>query len=235
MEKFVESLLKELDTLNSPYFRSLKEGVFEKADFIETQCQLYNAATYFNRPMTVLVAKIPDQLQRIEILRNVWEEHGSGNEKGFHPNLLLEFISHFGYNKEEVTKRTIWPEVKIFNAILAGSCVFDEYLVGASVLSMVEKMFAPMCDVIVKAVVEQGWVTLEQALYYTAHSTLDIKHSQDFLNFLKIPWNESPENRYYIQQGMRMGALAFHNLFVDFFNNRKRRELRAFSGPHYRV
>ncbi len=235
MNTLIESILGELDTLNSPFFAALSDGSFKKEDFIETQCQLYGAAIYFNRPMTVLVAKIPDQLQRIEILRNVWEEHGSGHERGFHPNLLLDFIGHLGCRRPDVHQRGLWPEVRNFNAVLAGACVFDEYLVGAAVLSMVEKMFAPMAGLIAEAVVARGWVTRDQALYYTAHASLDIKHSQDFLDFLQGPWDANAENRYYIEQGMRMGALAFHNLFVDFYEHRERRLMREYLGPHYRV
>jgi hypothetical protein len=96
-------------------------------------------------------------------------------------------------------------------------------------------MFAPMAGAIAESVIANDWVSPEEAIYYTAHATLDIKHSEDFLDFLEKPWNESFENRYFIEQGMRMGALAFHNLFVDFFDKRACRELREYTGPQYRV
>ena len=79
MNEIVEKVLAETDPHNNPYFVALRDGSFEKDDFVETQIQFYYAVVFFSRPMAAVAAKIPSAKQRLEVLRNVWEEHGEGN------------------------------------------------------------------------------------------------------------------------------------------------------------
>ena len=73
MNTLIKQILKETNPQMNPYFVSLRNGTFDKDDFVETQIQFYFAVVFFNRPMAAIAAKIPEAELRLEVIRNVWE------------------------------------------------------------------------------------------------------------------------------------------------------------------
>lgn len=232
----VDTVLKEIRYRENPFFLNLQNGTFEKDDFVETQIQFFWAVVFFNRPMAALAAKIPTPQLRLEILRNVWEEHGEGNMTRVHGATFAELLSRLAdVTLEDIETRALWPEIRAFNTILTGVCVLDEYQTGVGMMGIIERMFADISGIIGKHIVNRGWLTPEQMIHYTLHEELDIKHSQDFFDVLEATWDRSPEDRYAIEQGLRLGAHAFNTLFAGLYNSRNRRILRQIRGPHSRA
>jgi pyrroloquinoline-quinone synthase len=162
--------------------------------------------------MSVLAAKIPDPELRIEILRNVWEEHGEGNTSKMHGVTFTELLKRLGeITVVDIEKRSLSPAVRIFNTTLIGACTLDDYLVGVATLGMIERMFCDISNIIAEGIVARGWLTADTMIHYNLHKDLDVKHSQDFFNVLQNSWNESPKNKYLIEQGLRMGAGLFQS------------------------
>ena len=224
MNTLIKTILHESNYSNNPYFTSLKDGTFDKEDFIETQLQFYFAVIFFPRPMAAAAAKAPTHAARLEIMRNVWEEHGEGNSNKFHGSTFLEFIGIISdYTEHDLAHRKLWPEVRAFNTLLTGACVMDEYIIGVSVMGMIELMFSNISAWIGKSTVNNGWITKNDLIHYNLHEELDIKHAQDFFDVLKPSWDESDENKYLIEQGLRMGAYCFDNLYKGLYENRTRR------------
>ena len=92
MNTLIRKILDETAYGDNPYLVALRDGSFEKDDFVETQIQFYFAVDFFSRPMAVVAAKIPSARMRVEILRNVWEEHGEGEEDAQHPRTFLALL-----------------------------------------------------------------------------------------------------------------------------------------------
>jgi hypothetical protein len=237
MEKLIAEILRDTPYRDNPYFSALRGGEFEKPDFIETQLQFHNAVVFFSRPMAALAAKIPTPDLRVAILSNVWEEHGEGDPTRQHGSTFVEFLHRLdrSITPEELARRALWPEVRIFNTTLAGACVLDEYLIGCGMMGMIERMFCEISAWIGRGVVERGWLAADQMIHYNVHATLDIRHSQDFFDVLKPAWDSQPADRYYIEQGLRAGAVLFDGLYEGLYRNRKRRLMRDLPGPHARV
>ena len=96
LNELVERVLKDTNYFDNPYFVNLRNRTFDKTDFIETQIQFYYAVIFFSRPMAALAAKIPTPELRLEVLRNVWEEHGEGSLTQAHGKTFLEFLRRIG-------------------------------------------------------------------------------------------------------------------------------------------
>ena len=236
LPQLIESILIESNFRDNPFFSALKDGSFSKEDFLETQIQFFFAVDFFNQPMAALAAKIPTAELRIEVLRNVWEEHGEGDLKQVHGRTFLELLNRLGdIMPEDVDSRALWPEVRSFNTFLAGACVLDEYLTGVGIMGMIERMFAEISSWIGVGIVEREWLTQERLIHYTLHSELDIKHSQDFFDILAHAWEKSNQDKYAIEQGLRLGAYIFNRLYEDLYRARSRRILRLIRGKHSRA
>ncbi len=225
-DTLITSVLNDTNFRQNQYFKSLRDGSFEKLDFIETQIQFYFAVVFFSRPMAALAAKIPTADMRIEILRNVWEEHGEGQLGHGHGSTFLEFLNRIGgISKADVEARSLWPEVRIFNTCLSGTSVLDEYVVGVGMLGIIERMFSEISAEIGKGIIERKWLTEETMIHYKLHEKLDIRHSDDFFEVLRTPFAASSHNRYLIEQGLRMGATVFNDLYAGLFRSRSRRSM----------
>jgi pyrroloquinoline-quinone synthase len=174
--------------------------------------------------MAAAAAKIPSHKLRIEVMRNIWEEHGVGVEKNYHGNTFLSFLSRVGNCSEnDIQLRKLWPEVRAFNTTLTGVCAMDEYIVSIAALGMIELMFSRISSWIGQSVVESGWISENMLIHYNLHEDLDIKHAKDFFNVLLPSWESSEEDRYLIEQGLRMGAYCFNNLYTGLYFSRIKR------------
>lgn len=227
LNSVIENILKDSEFSENPYFLRLNEKSFAKDDFVETQIQFYFAVIFFNRPMSALAAKIPSAKQRIEIVRNVWEEHGEGTLSNGHGSTFLYFLEKLDeLSLDEVEARIQWPELQIFNTTLAGATTLDNYLVGVAMFGIIERMFAEISAWIGIAIVHNSWIQKEELVHYKLHTELDIRHSQDFFDILIEPYSKNDENRYQIEQGLRLGATLFNNLYLGLWKFRKRRWLK---------
>ena len=224
LNNLIENVLKDTQYSENPYFLNLDSKNFDKKDFVETQIQFYFAVIFFSRPMSALAGKIPSPELRIEVLRNVWEEHGEGCLSNGHGNTFLQFLEKLdGISPERVKLRGLWPEVRIFNTTLAGTTVLDDFLVGVGMLGIIERMFSEISSWIGQSVIKNEWISESEMIHYKLHSELDIKHSQDFFDILTEPFTKSTDNKYHIEQGLRLGATLFNNLYLGLWNSRKRR------------
>lgn len=60
-------------------------------------------------------------------------------------------------------------------------------------------------------------------IHYKLHSHLDVKHAQDFFEVMSEPYLKSAQNRYQIEQGLRLGATVFNGMYAGLWKNRKMR------------
>lgn len=224
LNNLIERVLKDTNYFENPYFVNLREKTFERADFCETQIQFFYAVIFFSRPMAALAAKIPTPELRLEVLRNVWEEHGEGSLSHGHGTTFLEFLKRLGnVTPDDVYRRGLWADVRIFNTTLSGVSVLDDFIVAVGALGMIERMFSDISAWIGQGVIANGWLAEGEMIHYKLHQELDIKHSEDFFKILDGPFQKSAGNRYLIEQGLRLGATLFNNLYAGLWNSRKTR------------
>ena len=236
MDALIEQIIADTNHRRNPYFVALADGTFAVEDFIETQIQFYFAVVFFSRPMAAVAAKIPSARLRREVLRNVWEEHGEGEEVHQHGSTFLAFLHRLGgIGQEELQARPLWPEVRQFNTVLTGATVMDEYLVGVGVMGMIEHMFADISSILGQGVLARGFLAEDQIIHYHLHEKLDIRHARDFFNVLLPAWESSEDDRYYIEQGLRLGAHCFYTLYDGLYRARHRRWRRSSALPHLRT
>ena len=123
--------------------------------------------------MAILAAKIPTPALRLEIVRNVWEEHGEGNLEKIHRNTFIEFLSRIGnVSNEDIEKRYLWPSVRIFNTTLVGACTLDEYLVAVGTMGIIERMFCEISAWLAQGIIDRGWLETDNLIHYNLHKRI---------------------------------------------------------------
>lgn len=234
MNTLIDRILADARMADNPYFVALRDGSLTKDDFVETQIQFFFAVVFFSRPMSAVAARIPDPAQRVEILRNVWEEHGEGNSSLMHGETFLTLLDRLaGITRHDVEARALWPEVRAFNTTLVGAAVLDEHIVSVGMMGMIERMFCDISAWIGRAIVDRGWLSGDRLIHYNLHEKLDWRHSDDFFAVLRPTWVAGGANRYYIEQGLRLGACIFMALYEGLYRGRARRWSCDGHGNHF--
>ena len=224
MQDLVDRVLADIYAHNKPYFAALRDGTFAKDDFVETQIQFFYAVVFFSRPMAVIAAKIPSAEMRVEVMRNVWEEHGEGEPEHMHGatfRLLLERLG--GITLKDIESRVLWPELRAFNTALIGCATMDDWEVGTACFGIIERMFVDFSSWIGKAIIDQGWLPEDQLVHYKLHEEVDVRHSADFFSVLERSGEMDSRMRYCVEQGLRMGAYLFDQLYAGMYRARGRR------------
>lgn len=230
----VERTRARFDWRANPYFAALADGRFDRDDFVETQVQFFWAVTFFSRPMALLVGKIPRAGQRVEVLRNVWEEHGEGNPGLTHSATFRELLARLGgLDDDAIEARVLWPEVRAFNTALVGACLLDEWMVGAATLGMIERLFTEMSGALGRGIVANDWLPPERMIHYDLHEVLDVRHANDFFATVASGLGGGTDE-YYVEQGLMQGASVFLGMYEGLWRNRDRRWMRAERVPHVR-
>lgn len=200
--------------LANPYLAALNDGAMSLEAFRRTQEQFFFAVTFFSRPMAALVGRIPDPKLRLDILHNLVEEHGDFNEERFHHNTFREFLRRIGSDPDRLASMPMWPALRAFNGVLTASCVLDELEVGVACMGVIEQSFASISAAIGSSVVKRGWVKAEQLVHYKLHAQIDERHAEEFFAVIEPLW-EDAARRYFIEQGLDLGAYVFDRLYRD--------------------
>ena len=208
------SVLDRVGIDRNPYLQDLVDGTMSLDVFRRTQEQFFFAVTFFPRPMATLVGRLPDPRQRLDILRNVVEEHGDFEEAAFHHTTFQEFLRRIGSEVDTLGELDLLPAVRAFNSILTTACVLDELEVGVACMGIIERAFAGVSATIGQAVVARGWLARERLIHYSLHAEIDVRHADEFFAVVEPAW-EDEARRYLIDQGLGLGAYALDRLYRD--------------------
>jgi len=211
-----DAVLNRVSILHNPYFNALTGGSMTLECFRRTQEQFFFAVTFFPRPMAALVGRVPDPRQRLDILHNLVEEHGEFEEQSFHHTTFQQFLGTLGSRPEKPDSLFMWPALRAFNSVLTASCVLDELEVGVACMGIIEYAFAGISAVIGKTVVQRGWVSAERLVHYKLHAEIDERHAEEFFAVIEPAWDDE-RRRYYIEQGLELGAYIFDRLYRDLY------------------
>jgi pyrroloquinoline-quinone synthase len=142
------------------------------------------------------------------------EEHGAFEERSFHHTTFQQFLRTLGSQPEKLDAMTVWPALRAFNSVLTASCVLDELEVGVACMGIIEYAFAGISATIGAAVVRHGWIPADQLVHYKLHAEIDERHAEEFFAVIEPSW-EDHRRRYYIEQGLELGAYSFDRLYRD--------------------
>jgi pyrroloquinoline-quinone synthase len=206
------AILDRVGLMRNPYFTALADGSMPLEKFRAGQEQFFFAVRYFSRPMAALIARMPDPAQHLDILHNIVEEHGEFTPAHFHQNTFRQFLARIGARDPIAGEVEMGPAVHAFNNTLMAACATDEIPVGVCCLGIIEHAFATLSATIGQSVVRRGWVSQGDMVHYTLHAELDVRHAEEFFALVEGQW-EDANGRRLIDQGLRLGAYAFDQLY----------------------
>lgn len=156
---------------------------------------------------------------KLEMARNYWDEMGRGREPGMHGPMLARVADELGIGEPDPDEAL--PEAVALGNVMLGMAVHREYAyhsVGA--LGAVE-LTAPGRAALVFEGLKRLGISREGQRYYHLHSTLDLKHSEEWNREVLAPLlEENPDAAVAIAEGALMrlnaGARCFERYLEHF-------------------
>ncbi len=202
----------DLNLFKSLYFSSLLNGKMTKEHFVHTQKAFYHAVSYFSRPMCLLASRINSTSARMDLIENIYEEHGEMDPESFHENTFKKWLQRLQAGSE--IDLPLASCTDSFNSALMGVCQTDPVEKGICCLGIIEYMFSHISKTIAESVVQLNWISNQNLIHYNLHADLDVKHAQDLFEIVnKLP----NSNIDFCLEGIRLGAFIFARLFDDLF------------------
>ena len=232
--EYINNLLERYKFFNNVYFSELENKNFSKDDFIETQIQFYNITNFFPKFLADFVKKLPESNLKLNIIENIYEDDCAWMDQNSQ-DTFLKFLNNLGISKEEIEKRTLWPEVREFIMAIWATCALDNNIVGCATLGTLEYMFLYISNILEKYIVKLKWLEKNQIGYYISHEKLNQKHFQDFFYLILNNWISDKNDKYYIEQGIILAAYSFNLLFKELYNNRTKRLFRSTNIKHIKL
>jgi pyrroloquinoline-quinone synthase len=88
-------------------------------------------------------------------------------------------------------------------------------------MGIIEYAFADISAAIGKSVVERGWVAHDRLVHYKLHAEIDTRHADEFFAVVEPQWDD-PKRRYFVKQGLELGAYIFNRLYQDMYVGARR-------------
>lgn len=208
----IKSLLEENDFVDNPFFKNLRQEM-TKEDFIKTQKQFFYAVIHFVSPLALVAAAIPSYEERVNIIKNLWEEHGEGDMSQTHGQTFKELLRRLT-GETDLIIPSAEAGVNTFNSTLDNLSKNSSFLVSVGMIGIIERMFADISSYIGTAITERGWLERERIIHYSVHQELDCIHAEDFFSIIR-PYYDDEEKRKLIDEGLELGVKTFLDLYSD--------------------
>ena len=164
----------------------------------------------FDDLVALTQVKLPTQA-KLELARNYWDEMGRGRENAMH-GPMLEGLAH-ALQLQPREEDTVWEAHALANLLVAFAANRRYTFQSIGALGAVE-LTAPGRAALVNAGLQRLGYSMPVRRYYALHSTLDVKHSEDWNREVLRPLvAEDPARARPIAEGalmrLRAGSLCF--------------------------
>jgi pyrroloquinoline quinone (PQQ) biosynthesis protein C len=220
--ELADKVLQEIPVIKGSFFNEL--STMSLSTFQRMQTQFFFAVDYFSRPMAALIARLPLHEQRIDILRNIVEEHGDFLVTQYHSNTFKKFLETIGVAPQIIASLVPSSPINMFNYTLMNVCTHEDPLIAIACNGIIEYAYADISALLAQTVIERRWIAIPELLvHYNLHADLDKKHAQDFFQLLE-PAMDQPEKRAKVLMGLRLGAHIFNRLYEDLYRQAQLQE-----------
>ncbi len=191
LKECLELGVYQLKLTEIPYFNKLCAGEMSRGEFLNSQIEFAPLVHDFSRSLALVIANIPDALNRISLVENLWEEHGRGIKAKVHCQTILALIDRLGGVASDIDLNKPSVNTRIFNEALRSVSSFEDYRFSASVFAGIERTFVDVSTMTYQSIVDCGWLEESRIIHYELHRELDIQHSEEFLLVVNKDWEDN--------------------------------------------
>jgi pyrroloquinoline-quinone synthase len=194
-----------------PLFERLTHGSFSRDAERRVALEIFHVVEAFPLFLSALITSIDDFRLRMELVDNLYEEHGRMNPERVHVVTYRGFLRALGVSEEVfAASRPELPSL-CYNRALLDLCGRQSMAEGLGALAVIEEIVArvsPLAAAVGRARSGGGPI----GAHFGSHEVLDVSHAEElYAVALRLPAASTP----LVQRGMRLGMYYHHRLYDD--------------------
>jgi len=214
MHKYIKNLKDNTPLNNELYFKSLANGTMSFDVFKKSQTNFYNAVCYFSRPLFVLCSRMESYSERLNILENIFDEHGNGDIDKAHGKTYKQYLINLGVKKQKIKKNEFHISVKNFFSKVDNVVKNDDPQKAIAMYGIIEDRYTIISSIIAKTLLKKKWLNESELVHYLVHEEIDMYHSKLFYDLIEKKWLEHSSN-IQIKKGLNLGNELVLKLFNE--------------------
>lgn len=217
--KFIKNLENDLQPeidkiLKHPFLNRIASGDLSHAQLQYFAIQYAEYCYHFPRFLAHTAGNIPDDLTRMPVIENLWEEHGSGKFNKSHRQLFNKFLTALDIKASELNTYKLLPETSTCVETLLDICKNNHYLESLGALGPGTEFFTnEEYEIIFNGLLKSPYLSIRDLKFWQVHISLDLEHYSEMVEIL-YPYVNDENNCNMIREGA-IKAIQLEQLFWD--------------------
>ncbi len=202
------------EIITHPFLKRMGEGSLTKKQlqYFTEQYSIY--CNYFPRFLAAAAANIVDDVTRMPIIENLWEEHGEGKLAKSHRVLFNQFAFALDLTIFDLDEADALPSTQICVDELMNICLNKHFLESLGALGPGTEFFTSDEYLVIRdGLKKYDFLSADDIYFWTAHISLDETHYSEMIDILR-PWASNDLNKQLITRGANKAI----DLEIDFWN-----------------
>jgi pyrroloquinoline quinone (PQQ) biosynthesis protein C len=168
--------------LNLPVLKAINSGVLNREHLLKFGLEYSSYCEAFPRMLALAASNIPDDETRMNLVENLWEEHGSGNINHSHRSLFKLFLCSLGWKSEDIPMPLL-PSTIAFVEGALNYCRNANFLASMSFLGPGAEMFTHrQYEQILHGLGQNTSIDREGLEFWRVHIGCDDEHYLEMAN-----------------------------------------------------
>ncbi|MCU7696727.1 iron-containing redox enzyme family protein [Acinetobacter sp. AYS6] len=198
------SLCEKKRLSNHPLFDFLAKDANKKQLYTFFQSD-YDLNIRFFDLLVLALINSPSSARK-EMIKNLWDESGRGNNSETHVNMFNDLIENLSIeNKEQIRVHDSWQKAAGYNLFMFAALNRQHYFFLLGIMAATE-IIDPQSYLKVIEACKRHNIDERLYRYYTEHADIDVEHAKGWLTYVIEPLVEKID----VKQSILMGA--YHRL-----------------------
>ena len=162
----------------------------------------------------MLCSRINSYSERLNILENIFDEHGNGDVKKSHGETYKQYLINLGIEKDKIKKNDFHISVKNFYSKIDNVVRNDDLQKAIAMYGIIEDRYTIISSVIAKTLLKNNWLDNSKLAHYLVHEEIDMYHSKLFYDLIEKKWLDNSSN-IPIKEGLNLGNELILKLFNE--------------------
>ena len=211
-KSFATRLLSQEAPEDHPFYRAMKDGSLSLEKAQQAALEIRHVVAHFPRFLAALIANIPDYRERMDLVENLYYEHGKMNESEVHEVTYRRFLHSLDISEEAIEAHEPGLPALVYTRAVHDLCLHQEIAEGFGAIGVIEEIVARVSIAVSHyAARHLGQVGPDD--HFGLHEVLDVTHA-DEIYALAEPYYKGT-GRQAVERGMRLGHYYHLRLYSD--------------------
>lgn len=186
----------------------LSENRLDEQKLIDVALEIGAVVAAFPRFLAALIAQLPDWRLRMELVENLFEEHGRMDPRRVHEQTYWQFAEQLGATKEQIQNYQPKMAATLYIRAMLDLCGRQSVAEAIAALGMVEEIVARASLLVTRF---NQLRAAENESHFSVHEVLDLEHADELYALAQHYYDKGEKDA--VTRGLRLGQYYHFELY----------------------